>query len=162
MNIFGSLQPHFSFYHFFFIFQPRQSFSPVRNSPSSSKEKTAQSVDEEEKKSSTINNNKQPRNKWVPLEINVGKNNKVNKNRQNRSSADGQSTVSEGDKDWRAEIHDYPRNGRHSRSVSAAPRGRGMRNRGGMRGPIHRSMNREHNNEHENEVTTDFHHVSFL
>lgn len=137
------------------LFQTRQSFSPVRSASSSSRDKHPQHADEEEKKTST--NNKQPRNKWLPLEINIGKN-KSNKNRTNRASADGQSTVSEGDKDWRADMNDLPRNGRHSRSISAL-RGRGIRNRGGSRAPSYRNMNRDHG-ESENDMP-DFH-VSFF
>lgn len=105
--------------------------------------------------------NKQPKNKWVPLEINLGKNNKVNKNRANRSGVDGQSTVSEGDKDWRADMNDHPRNARHSRSSSAAPRGRGLRNRGGLRGTSHRNTNREQSDTENNDTLSDFH-VSFV
>lgn len=97
----------------------------------------------------------------MPLEINVGKNNKSNKNRQNRSSADGQSTVSEGDKDWRAEMNDHQRSGRHSRSVSAASRGRNMRHRGGLRGPPIRNTNRESSDLENSETTADLN-VSFL
>lgn len=133
--------------------QLRQSLSPVRNS--SVKDRQTLQAEEEDRRSSAANN-RQPKNKWVPLEINVGKNNKSNKNRSNRSSADGQSTVSEGDKDWRADMNDHMRNGRHGRSISAAPRGRGIRNRGGLRAPQHRNSNREHSDSENNE-TPDFH-----
>lgn len=133
----------------------------MRNASSSSKDKQSQQIEEESKKppTTTNNNNKQPKNKWVPLEINLSKN-KSNKNRLNRPPTDGQSTVSEGDKDWRAEFNDHSRNGRHSRSSSAAPRGRGIRNRGALRAPSHRSINRDHSDSVFNE-TTDFY-VSFL
>lgn len=90
----------------------------------------------------------------MPLEINLGKN-KSTKNRNNRAPVDGQSTVSEGDKDWRVDMNDLPRNGRHSRSVSAAPRGRGIRHRGGGRAP-YRNVNRDHNESDTNELPLDF------
>ncbi|XP_066247542.1 la-related protein 1B [Euwallacea similis] len=77
---------------------------------------------------------KSSKHKWVPLEIDLSKAHKNDKRRNVHNNVDHrpgdvQSTVSDGDRDWRAESLNH-QNNRHSRPVSAAPRGR-WRNRGG-------------------------------
>ncbi|KAJ8950288.1 hypothetical protein NQ318_021144 [Aromia moschata] len=64
--------------------------------------------------------------------------------RKSERTTDAQSTVSDGDRDWRTErdLNGSVHNGRHQRPASAAPRGRGGRNRGGRRGPFNRPANR--------------------
>ncbi|CAG9828662.1 unnamed protein product [Diabrotica balteata] len=84
------------------------------------------------------------KHKWVPLEIDLSKPNK-NERRRNERAGDERSTVSEGDKDWRAEreLNGHPQSGRHSRSN---PRNRSDRQRGGRRGANNRQNNRGQNN----------------
>lgn len=93
----------------------------------------------------------------MPLEINLGKSGKreerESKNRNADNYLDAHSTVSEGDRDWRAELREsFGHNTRQSRPSSAAPRGRGRR--GGRRVPFNnRPANRMAN---DSEYHTDF------
>lgn len=118
----------------------RRSFSPVpQNSAAKDKQpdKPQQIVEEPDDK------RKPSKHKWVPLEIDLSKANKNDRRRSDRQG-DVQSTVSEGDRDWRAErdLNGHAYNGKHQRPVSAAPRGRGNRSRGGRRAPFNRPANR--------------------
>lgn len=119
--------------------QPRRSFSPVAQTSTASKEQQQpqQLVEEAEDK------RKPSKHKWVPLEIDLSKSNKHERRKPERSG-DVQSTVSDGDRDWRAEreLSTPVHNGRHQRPASAVPRGRGGRSRGGRRGPFNRPANR--------------------
>ncbi|XP_044256944.1 la-related protein 1-like isoform X1 [Tribolium madens] len=107
-------------------------------SSTASKEKIQQQTSHEEhedKKKST-------KHKWVPLEIDLTKAHKKDQSPRRRADRDAQSTVSDGDRDWRAELRDGPQvNGRYPRPASVAARGRG-RNRGGRRTTFNRPTNR--------------------
>ncbi|KAL1493377.1 hypothetical protein ABEB36_011442 [Hypothenemus hampei] len=89
-------------------------------------EQHQQQVSEDKKKSS--------KQKWVPLDIDLSKAPKSGRKRNNnnnnvdRRSGDVQSTVSDGDRDWRAQSPHH--NPRHPRPMSAAPNGRWGRTRG--------------------------------
>lgn len=118
--------------------QPRRAFSPSAQTSQPAKERPQQPqpVEEPEDK------RRPSKHKWVPLEIDIPKNNKHERRKPDRSG-DAQSTVSDGDRDWRAERElSHAHNGRHQRPASAAPRGRGGRSRGGRRGPFNRPANR--------------------
>ncbi|XP_018578792.1 la-related protein 1B isoform X1 [Anoplophora glabripennis] len=127
--------------------EPRRSFSPVAQTSNAPKDRQLpppppqqqqqQQVEEAEDK------RKPSKHKWVPLEIDLTKSNKHERRKPERSG-DVQSTVSDGDRDWRAEreLSAPTHNGRHQRPASAAPRGRGGRSRGGRRGPFNRAANR--------------------
>ncbi|XP_063929139.1 la-related protein 1-like isoform X2 [Zophobas morio] len=94
-----------------------------------------QHEDHEDKKKSS-------KHKWVPLEIDLSKAHKKDQSPRRRPDRDAQSTVSDGDRDWRAELRDGPQvNGRFPRPASVAARGRG-RNRGGRRTTFNRPTNR--------------------
>lgn len=82
---------------------------------------------------------KKNKHKWVPLEIDLTKAGKDRYRRRHDRAGDVQSTVSDGDRDWRAESLNGHHHGRHSHSrpASAIPRGRG-RSRGGRRAPFNR------------------------
>ncbi|CAG9855200.1 unnamed protein product [Phyllotreta striolata] len=84
------------------------------------------------------------KHKWVPLEIDLSKNHK-NDRRRNDRAGDERSTVSEGDKDWRAERELNGHSGRHSRPTPGS-RNRNERNRGGRRGIHNRQNNRAPSN----------------
>ncbi|XP_017770596.1 PREDICTED: la-related protein 1 isoform X2 [Nicrophorus vespilloides] len=77
---------------------------------------------------------KSNKHKWVPLDIDVSKRGGSNRRHaspryRHDAAGDVQSTVSENDRDWKAEMRDSNgRGGRQNRPMSAAPRGRG-RNR---------------------------------
>ncbi|KAJ8923701.1 hypothetical protein NQ315_010282, partial [Exocentrus adspersus] len=116
--------------------EPRRAFSPIAQTATSSKERPQQVEEIEDKR-------KASKHRWVPLEIDLPKSNKHERRKPERSG-DAQSTVSEGDRDWRAEreLSASVHNGRHQRPASAAPRGRGGRTRGGRRGPFNRPANR--------------------
>lgn len=80
----------------------------------------------------------------MEIDLTKGKTKRETSPRQKADrSGDGQSTVSDGDGDWRAEKDKdhVEKGGRHSRPSSTAPRGRG-RNRGGRRGQFNRPSNR--------------------
>ncbi|KAJ8926934.1 hypothetical protein NQ314_020786 [Rhamnusium bicolor] len=116
---------------------PGRSVSPVAGQPSTApKEKQQHQNEEQEDK------RKSSKHRWVPLEIDLSKTNKNDRRKSDRSG-DVQSTVSDGDRDWRAERElNGPLHVRHQRPASAAPRGRGGRTRGGRRGPFNRPANR--------------------
>lgn len=127
-----------------FTLQPatsRRSNSPTAASvaaPSNSKTDKPQPAQEDHDNDKDKKRN--AKHKWVPLEIDL-KAKGENHRRRNDRSHDVQSTVSDGDRDWRAESlnsynHNSGRNG-NPRPASAAPRGRG-RARGGRRGPFSR------------------------
>ncbi|RZC34939.1 la-related protein 1 [Asbolus verrucosus] len=102
------------------------------------KEKVQQQLSHEEHE----DKKKSSKHKWVPLEIDLTKAHKKDQSPRRRSDRDAQSTVSDGDRDWRAELRDGPQvNGRYPRPASVAARGRG-RNRGGRRTPFNRPANR--------------------
>lgn len=109
-------------------------------STSKDKQVTHQTSEESEDK------RKQMKHKWVPLDIDLTKTNKHDR-RRNERAGDERSTVSEGDKDWRAEreLNGHSHNGRHSRPTPGN-RNRNDRNRGGRRGVHNRHNNRGHNN----------------
>ncbi|XP_049817917.1 la-related protein 1-like isoform X2 [Aethina tumida] len=119
----------------------RRSNSPTAASvaaPSNSKTDKPQPAQEDHDNDKDKKRN--AKHKWVPLEIDL-KAKGENHRRRNDRSHDVQSTVSDGDRDWRAESlnsynHNSGRNG-NPRPASAAPRGRG-RARGGRRGPFSR------------------------
>lgn len=147
------------------MLQPRRSFSPVAQTSSVSKERQQQlpqqpqqmQVEESEDK------RKPYKHKWVPLEIDLTKSNKHERRKPDRSG-DAQSTVSDGDRDWRAEreLNVPAHNGRHQRPASAAPRGRGGRSRGGRRGPFNRAANRIPSDPDYADYPADFTQVFFL
>lgn len=85
----------------------------------------------------------------------MGKGGKKETSRQ--KSGDAQSTVSEGDRDWR-EGRENNQSGRQ-RPSSAAPRGRG-RNRGGRRAPF-KSSNRMPSDTDYSDYPSDFAQVNF-
>lgn len=122
----------------------RKSTSPIGNPPlltkqhSSDVEPDGSEPSDKKKKSSKY--------KWLPLEIELtkGKTKRETSPRQKGDRpTDAQSTVSDGDGDWRAEKDKdlSDKSGRHSRPSSTASRGRG-RNRGGRRGQFGRPSNR--------------------
>nr|CAI5831543.1 unnamed protein product [Callosobruchus analis] len=116
----------------------RRCHSPVAGQSSSAavvkdKDKPQQEDSDDKKKGA--------KHRWVPLDIDLKKTNKQERRRSDRSG-DTQSTVSEGDRDWRAEREMNGHVNRHARPASAAPRGRGGRNRGGRRAPFNRPANR--------------------
>nr|CAH7739318.1 unnamed protein product [Callosobruchus chinensis] len=118
--------------------EKRSQSSPVAGQSSNStavKDKDKpQQEDSEDKKKGT-------KHRWVPLEMDLRKTHKPDRRRSDRSG-DAQSTVSEGDRDWRAEREMNGHGNRHNRPASAAPRGRGGRSRGGRRAPFNRPPNR--------------------
>lgn len=80
----------------------------------------------------------------MPLEIDLTKGHgkrEFSPRRRHDRSAEAQSTVSDGDRDWKAELRESMNHGRQSRPTSAAPRGRG-KNRGNQRGMYGRPINR--------------------
>nr|XP_023025760.1 la-related protein 1B [Leptinotarsa decemlineata] len=98
---------------------------------------------------------KSMKHKWVPLEIELNKN-KHDRKKSDRAN-DDRSTVSEGDKDWRAEReknNSYNHNGRHSRPAHGV-RNRNDRGRGGRRGN-NRPANRIPSNPDYHDFTGDF------
>lgn len=74
------------------------------------------------------------KHKWVPFEIDISKGGKKDSTSKQKPG-DTQSTVSEGDRDWRELREGISYGSRYPRPNSAAPRGRG-RNRGGRRAPF--------------------------
>ncbi|XP_060515841.1 la-related protein 1B [Cylas formicarius] len=118
----------------------RRSSSPSATSVPSPREKSLtreEPMQQDDKR-------KPSKHKWVPLEIDLTKANKNDRRRNNHGgndhSGDAQSTVSDGDRDWRAEsLNTY--GARQLRPASAAPRGR-WRQRGGRRVPFNRPANR--------------------
>ncbi|CAH2006216.1 unnamed protein product [Acanthoscelides obtectus] len=117
----------------------RRSHSPITAQASSAastlkdKDKPLQEEPDDKKKAT--------KQKWVPLDIDLKKTNKQDRRRSDRSG-DAQSTVSEGDRDWRAEREMNGHVIRQARPASAAPRGRGGRSRGARRAPFNRPTNR--------------------
>lgn len=123
----------------------RKSSSPVI---SSGKNVTSEVIEENE----NDKKKKPSKHKWVPLEIDLtkaGKRDQASK----QKSGDAQSTVSEGDRDWREARDNH--NSRHPRPNSAAPRGRG-RNRGGRRGPFSKSAHRMSSDTDFSDYPADF------
>ncbi|XP_076261791.1 la related protein isoform X2 [Rhynchophorus ferrugineus] len=126
------------------IKKQRRSNSPV-NTVTSQKEKiqviNEQGQQDDKKKTS--------KHKWVPLEIDLSKAHKNERRRTNRLNnnyeRDVQSTVSDSDRDWRAESLNNNQNQR-PRPASAAPRGR-LRNRGNRRVAFNRSSSTRGANE---------------
>ncbi|KAG5875098.1 hypothetical protein JTB14_033702 [Gonioctena quinquepunctata] len=120
---------------------PGKSLSPVPGQSSSSSASTSKDrqathhIEEQEDKK------KPNKHKWVPLDIDLNKN--KNDRRRSERANDERSTVSEGDKDWRAErdLNGHAHSGRHPRPMPGG-RNRGERNRGGRRGVNNRSNNR--------------------
>lgn len=107
-------------------------------SSTTSKEKVQQQTSHEEHE----DKKKSSKHKWVPLDIDLTKAHKKDQSPRRRADRDAQSTVSDGDRDWRAELRDGPQvNGRYPRPASVAARGRG-RNRGGRRTTFNRPTNR--------------------
>lgn len=115
----------------------KKSPSPGQSSTAPPRVQTQQSQDE-----SSDDKKKPVKHKWVPLEIDLSKARKSDQSPRRRSDRDAQSTVSDGDRDWRAELRDGGlNNGRYPRPASVAARGRG-RSRGGRRGLFNRPANR--------------------
>lgn len=101
---------------------------------------------EEHEDSDSDRRRKPAKQKWVPLEIDLTKAHSKRDHsprRRNDRSSEAQSTVSDGDRDWRAELRDsVNQSGRQSRPASAAPRSGRGRNRGGRRANYNRPANR--------------------
>ncbi|XP_022915475.1 la-related protein 1B isoform X3 [Onthophagus taurus] len=114
----------------------------------------------EQEEVETEKKKKNSKHKWVPLDIELRKGKKDPDSSRHKERFDTQSTVSDGDKDWRAEINGgghHQGNGRQSRPASAAPRGRGHRNRGGRRTAFNRNARGSHGNaENSSEYTSDY------
>ncbi|CAH1153336.1 unnamed protein product [Phaedon cochleariae] len=126
-----------------------KSFVPAQvqsssSSASTSKERTPQQQHHNEEHDDKRKPTKQ---KWVPMEIELPKANKNERRRGDNRANDERSTVSEGDKDWRAEreLNGHNHNERHSRPVPGG-RNRNDRSRGGRRGMNNRQNNRIPNN----------------
>lgn len=121
----------------------KRSFSPAASTPSQ-KDKNQTSNEQQ----LSDDKRKPSKHKWVPLDIDLTKAHKNDRRRNNHSNnnerpGDVQSTVSDGDRDWRAESLNY-NNQRQQRPASAAPRGR-WRNRGNRRVPFNRTGTRGNN-----------------
>lgn len=113
----------------------KRSSSPT-NSASSQKEKPQVLIEQPQQQD---DKRKASKHKWIPLEIDLSKAHKNDRRRNNRNNyydRDVQSTVSDGDRDWRAESLNSQNH--RPRPASAAPRGR-WRNRGNRRVAFNRS-----------------------
>ena len=112
------------------------------SAPPPPKEKVQQQQQQQQQHEDHEDKKKSSKHKWVPLEIDLSKAHKKDQSPRRRPDRDAQSTVSDGDRDWRAELRDGPQvNGRFPRPASVAARGRG-RNRGGRRTTFNRPTNR--------------------
>lgn len=97
----------------------------------------------------------------MPLEIELTKPHKKDQSPRRRTDRDAQSTLSDGDRDWRAEIRDSSQvNGRYPRPASVAARGRG-RSRGGRRAPFNRTSNRLPNDSDYTDFSAEYAQVYF-
>lgn len=97
----------------------------------------------------------------MPLEIDLTKAHKTEHSRNNRRHdhrpGDVQSTVSDGDRDWRAEtLNGHVGSGRQSRPGSAVPRSGRGRNRGGRRSQYNKSANRGSSDVEYNDFPSDY------
>lgn len=121
----------------------RKSSSPVNNAPPVLAKQSSCDGEHDSSDSSNVADKKRKpsRHKWVPLDIDL-KNHNRRESARNKSqpASDSQSTVSDGDRDWRAE-RAKDKAARVPRPASAVPRGRG-RARGPRRGHFNRPPNR--------------------
>ncbi|CAG9760376.1 unnamed protein product [Ceutorhynchus assimilis] len=118
--------------------EQRRSFSPAASPASNEKPQTASELQQ-----TTDDKRKNSKHKWVPLEIDLTRAHKNDRRRNNHNNnvdhrpGDVQSTVSDGDRDWRAESLNQ-QNHRQARPASELARGR-WRSRGGRMGKFTRN-----------------------
>jgi la-related protein 1 len=121
---------------------PESKKTPSNPTPGQSSTTPKEKVQPQQSHEEHEDKKKSSKHKWVPLEIDLTKAHKKDQSPRRRADRDAQSTVSDGDRDWRAELRDGPQvNGRFPRPASVAARGRG-RNRGGRRSTFNRPTNR--------------------
>ncbi|KAH1023233.1 hypothetical protein HUJ04_012477 [Dendroctonus ponderosae] len=140
--------------------------SPVTAPPAPQQKERSQVPTEQQQhqqQQSSDDKKKPVKQKWVPLDIDLTKAHKNDRRRNNHinydhRSGDVESTVSDGDRDWRAESLNH-QNHRQARPASAAPRGR-WRSRGGGRISKFNRTNRGANDTDSLENGIDFRQLS--